>query len=338
MTISFMARNDILKMPAYQSARLEGLKTGLLLNANENQSSASKYRFYPEAQPKALLKLLSEIFCVDEKSLLLTRGADEGIDLVMRTVCQPGYDKILICPPTYGMYATYAAINAIAVKQVSLTNKNYQLDVARIRQQRDCRLIFICSPNNPTGNDINHEDILCLLQDMPETVFVIDEAYIEYSDKPSLASEISQFNNLIILRTLSKAYGLAGIRCGAVLANPQCIQLLRKVQAPYPIPAIVSDYICDYLTVEQLIMIKDEIKRIQCIRDPLRTEIAKLKCINNVCVTNANFIYCEVDDADHIQNHCQKNNISIRKFDNALRISIGTDQQMKLLLGVLSNV
>jgi histidinol-phosphate aminotransferase len=244
MSIKALARPEILALEPYASARRLADSTGLLLNANEypwppNNGSPALNR-YPDPQPAALKAALAGEYGVVADRLLITRGSDEGIDLLVRTFCRPGEDRVLICPPCFGMYALSARVQGAAVSEVPLieTEAGFMADFDTIAQSPPCKLYFLCTPNNPTGNELDADDILTLAERVGQHgLVVVDEAYVEFGVQPSLVARAGEVANLVVLRTLSKAFGLAGCRIGTVVASAEIIGLLRRIIAPYPLPS-----------------------------------------------------------------------------------------------------
>lgn len=245
-----LSRPELLAMTPYQSARRIGGNGDTWLNANESPftDTAQAYNRYPEFQPEGLISNYATYSQLDTSQLLATRGADEAIELLIRTFCVSGQDQITICTPTYGMYAISAATCNVAVNEVPLT-PDWKLDPQLTDKLDGSKLLFICNPNNPTGSTLTPqqlEPVVARLQD--STLVVVDEAYIEFSSELTMSTLLSRYPNLVILRTLSKAFGLAGIRCGFLLANPPVIELVKKVIAPYPMPAPVAEIATEALT------------------------------------------------------------------------------------------
>jgi len=243
-----LVRPDILALSAYSSARKESQGGRVWLDANENPETPSVHQpllnRYPEPQPADLVAQLAALYGVRPAQCLVTRGSDEGIDLLLRTFCRAGQDAILITPPTYGMYIVAAGIQGARTVTVSLIReKNFALDAAAVLKAvtPDIKLVFFCSPNNPTGGLLDRAAVLSVVQTLAtRAVVVIDEAYVDFSGQPSLAADIAANPNLVVLRTLSKAFGLAGARVGTTIADPAIIAVLQKVIAPYPVPAPVT--------------------------------------------------------------------------------------------------
>lgn len=231
----------------YASARLSMSGGSVWLNANENSMAtdyelSGHYNRYPDCQPKELISAYASYAGVESNQVLTSRGADEGIELLIRSFCEPGQDAISICPPTYGMYKISAESQLVDVNIVPLT-QDLTLDLPTLfAQKANVKLVFICSPNNPTGDLIPREQIIEVLEFYKDkALVVVDEAYIEFAPEASVAGLLSQYNNLVVLRTLSKAFALAGLRCGFTLAEPSVIAALRQMIAPYPVPAPVAE-------------------------------------------------------------------------------------------------
>lgn len=343
--IANLARQDIVMMNAYRSARSEALQGSVYLDANENAFSDTRYNRYPEQQPNELSKLLTKEYNVDRKQILITRGSDEGIDLLLRLFCRAGMDKIIICPPTYGMYKVAATIQGAETIEVPLKkSEGFSLDVNELRRvwEASVKLIFLCSPNNPTGNLISTSDILSLCRSLnDQSVIVVDEAYIEFSDGESLTHYVSDYPNLVILRTLSKAYGLAGVRCGAIIANSDIINLLTKIIAPYPIPAPVAEIVCKQLNSN---MTKNTMNIIKEEKESLADFLETLPSVKRVWRSQTNYLLIEVADADMMMNACLSYGIVLRNrsneygLENCIRVTIGSPNENALLREVLKNV
>ncbi len=339
-----LVRKDLQTFNAYSSARDEAKQGIIFLNANESPYK-NKINRYPEKQPDALVKIISTLFNVKQNQLALSRGSDEGIDLLIRLFCDAGQDSIMLCTPTYGMYSIYAKLQGAKIVDVPLLKeKNYQLDVDSILStwNKNIKIIFLCSPNNPTGNLLNREDILFLCKSLSEKcMIVVDEAYIEFANAESLASDINQFNNLVVLRTASKAYGMAGTRLGFLLANEYLIQWILKIIAPYPLAAPVIEIAVDNFSKNNLIKIKKQIACIQSERDRLRNSLQKIPFIKKIWPSDANFLLVKMDDSESIMKKCSNQGIILRSMfdkkglENCIRISIGTPEENSQLINLL---
>lgn len=337
-----LARAEIVTMNAYRSARSEDAKGNIWLDANENPWNDDFYNRYPEPQPSLLVSYLATEYAVKPDQLLVTRGSDEGIDLLVRLFCRAGLDQIMICPPTYGMYKVAAVIQGAGVVEVPLLKKqDFSLDAENILKawQPGVKLIFLCSPNNPTGNLLKSPDILSLCKTFQgKSIIVVDEAYIEFSMSDSLVKFLNDFPNLVVLRTLSKAYGLAGIRCGVTLANPCIINLLKKIIAPYPVSMPIINITLKKLSLK---IVKNQINVIFYERNKLSQFLSNLSFVKKVWKSDANFLLFEVENSKIVMDACLNNGIVIRdrsseyNLNNCLRITIGTPDENTILMEVL---
>lgn len=343
-----LARKDVIKLVPYSSARMESKQMGIHLDANENPfMSMNGYNRYPDPQPGSLRQKLAALYGVSDIKLLITRGSDEAIDLLIRAFCEANQDGILMTPPTYGMYAVSASIQSAFIESVPLLSPAFTLDVdAIIKQwQPSIKLIFLCSPNNPTGNILNLDAVLRLCGYFRDkALIIIDEAYIEFSSSQSISRFMEQFPNLVILRTLSKAYGLAGVRCGSVLAHPEIIALLRKIIPPYPIPTPVLQAVLDALSDVNVERTKAQIKVIQEQREQLRAFLQNHASVKHVYASEANFLLVAVDLPTRWMKVCLEHGIVIRDRRNVpglsdcVRITIGTPEENQILQEVLEHV
>lgn len=344
--ITQLARESIQKLVPYSSARMECMQKGIRLDANENPVFREDgLNRYPDPQPSDLRLRLAELYSVEPSQLLMTRGSDEGIDLLIRVFCEAKKDAIIITPPTYGMYEVAANIQDVRVLKVPLENASgFALNTNSILKQwnSSIKLIFLCSPNNPTGNVLNCEEVLTLCNKLQnQALVVVDEAYIEFSSTDSLSSWVSQYPNLVILRTLSKAYGLAGARLGSLIANPGIIQLLLKVLAPYPVPVPVERVAMSTLSFENQAITNFQIQSICKERDKLYDYFYSLSSVKKVYPSQANFLLVEVNNALVWMTKCQSQGISIRSradlynLQNCVRITVGTEAENRRLKEVL---
>jgi histidinol-phosphate aminotransferase len=269
--ITRLARPDIVALKAYEHASwepsLERLHANELPWRTLGDNSGAGLNRYPEPQPKALVQRLAELYGVPENSLLLGRGSDEAIDLLVRTFCRAGEDAVIVCPPTFGMYSVAARIQGADVVPVPLlAGQGFALDEQAVLEKCTPRvkLVFLCSPNNPTGNLLSEETVLRLARQLEgRALVVVDEAYVEFADVESLARHVAELPQLAVMRTLSKAYGLAGARCGVLIANPEIIALLRKVIPPYAIAQLTAEAVLKLLEPDALTVMK---RRIELIR------------------------------------------------------------------------
>ncbi len=338
-----LARPEIVAMRAYRSARSEKAKGSIWLDANENPWNDSLYNRYPEPQPHSLISDLSNLYGVKPEQVLVTRGSDEGIDLLVRLFCRAGQDQIMICPPTYGMYKVAAHIQGAAVIEVPLLKEqHFALNVASILEawQPSIKLVFLCSPNNPTGNLLEVSDILLLCKKLDKkAIVIVDEAYVEFSMRDSLVKYLNEYSNLVVLRTLSKAYGLAGIRCGVTVANISIIQLLKKIIAPYPIPKPIVNIVSQELNIKT---VANQINLIKQERDKLFDFLSQLPFVKKVWKSDANFLLFEVNDSKEILDICLANGIVLRdrsselNLNNCIRVTIGSPCENTFLTVILA--
>lgn len=344
-----LARKSIQKLVAYSSARTESMQKGIHLDANENPFwREDGLNRYPNPQPVLLRQRLANRYGIEPSQLLMTRGSDEGIDLLTRVFCEANEDAIIITPPTYGMYEVAANIQGVQIVRVPLEkDSGFTLNKEGILNQyhSTIKLIFLCSPNNPTGNILNSDDVITLCKAFQnQALVVLDEAYIEFSITNSLSHLVSQYSNLVILRTLSKAFGLAGARLGSLIADPNIIELLLKVIPPYPIPSPVEQAAMGSLTIENQAMVCSQIQSIQRERNKLQDFLTTLSSVEYVYPSQANFLLVKVNDASTWMDICKRHGIIIRSrvnlhgLKNCVRITIGTDEENKCLKEVLSYV
>lgn len=343
--INRLARPELLTMTPYQSARRIGGNGDVWLNANESPFTNSEpaYNRYPEFQPQALIERYAQYSQLDTSQILASRGADEAIELLIRTFCVPGKDCITICTPTYGMYAISAATCNIAVNEVPLTN-SWQLDIDLATKLNGSSLLFICNPNNPTGSTIAVEAIEQIIQQCNEQcIVVIDEAYIEFSPQLTSAKLVNQYSNVVILRTLSKAFGLAGLRCGFMLSNEHIINLAKKVIAPYPIPAPVGEIAQNALSQAGIEIMKTQVTQINTLANSFKEAITPLAGIEQVYSSDGNFVLVRFDNDQWFNALANKgivvrNQSQVPSLDRCLRFSIGSDKEMNRLILALTNI
>jgi histidinol-phosphate aminotransferase len=348
-----LVRENIKNLKPYSSARHEFTgKASIFLDANENAYGSpfsldkeaqqmENYNRYPDPLQWQLKFQITRIKGVPAENICIGNGSDEIIDLAYRIFCNPGKDNVIICPPTYGMYAVNANINDVEIRKVNLT-KDFQLDVEGILNATDSntRLLFICSPNNPTGNNMNRGDVEFLLNNFSGIV-VIDEAYINYSKQKSFIQELTEYPNLIVMQTLSKAWGLAALRLGLCYAYLDIIDLFNKVKPPYNINEASQEIALAALqNTEQ---VNNWIKEVVAQRQYLQTELYNFSFVKNIYPADANFILVKVEDATAIYGYLVANEIVVRNrskepgCENCLRISIGTPDENTNLLSVLKN-
>ena len=345
-----LVRPDILALTAYSSARKESTRGRVWLDANENPETPSVRRplfnRYPEPQPADLVVLLAGLYGVSPAQVLVTRGSDEGIDLLLRTFCRAGQDAILITPPTYGMYVVAAGIQAARTVPVPLVRaKNFALDADAVLRAvtPEVKLVFLCSPNNPTGGLLDRAAVLSLVRSLAgRAVVAVDEAYVDFSGQPGLAAEVAANPNLIVLRTLSKAYGLAGARVGTTIADPAVIAVLQKVIAPYPVPVPVLQAALAALTPAGQAAARNSVATLVAGRNQLATALAKLPAVKRVWPSDTNFLLVEVADATRAMAAGRVAGVIWRDrskdVSNSIRITVGTAEEINATLEVLSRV
>jgi histidinol-phosphate aminotransferase len=349
-----LVRNNIKRMTAYSSARHEFTgNASVFLDANENsfgsplpspqgEGLGMRLNRYPDPLQIEVKEKLSKIKGVPVQNIFLGNGSDEAIDLLYRIFCEPGRDNAITFPPTYGMYEVCAEMNDVKVKKVNLT-KEYQLDIEAIEQAIDpfTKLIFICSPNNPTGNSINRNDIEIILNNF-EGIVVIDEAYINYAKQKTFIPELTEYPNLVIMQTLSKAWGLAGLRLGMAFASQPIIELMSKVKYPYNINSATQLLALEALN--NIDWVNEHIATTVVERERLKNELLNLSFTEVIYPSDANFLLVKMKDArKKYEQLCDKGIIvrdrsKVILCDDCLRITIGTPQENKQLIEELSNL
>jgi histidinol-phosphate aminotransferase len=340
-----LLRPNIKNLVPYSSARDEFKgEASIFLDANENSygSPLTKwYNRYPDPLQHKVKEKLSEVKGVPASNIFIGNGSDECIDILIRAFCEPGKDNIIICPPTYGMYEVSANINDVYIKKVPLTAE-FQLDLPAIEEAVDdnTKIIFICSPNNPTGNTLNREDVEVVLNNYWGIV-AIDEAYINFSRFRSFTQEMEDYPNLVVMQTLSKAWGLAALRIGLGFASEPIINVMNKVKPPYNINQASQDLALKAL--EEVGMVNDMIREIVTQRGVLETELAKLPVVQKIYPSDANFLLVRVTDAKAIYNYLLGKGVVVRDrssvtlCEGCLRITVGTEAENKALLAYLQS-
>ncbi|TCK02017.1 histidinol-phosphate aminotransferase [Volucribacter psittacicida] len=348
MTISALSRKNIQALTPYQSARRLGGKGNIWLNANEYALSPDfnlsqrQFNRYPDPQPQAVIDNYARYAGVAAENVLVSRGGDESIELIIRAFCEND-EAILYCPPTYGMYAVSAETCGIERKIVPLT-ADFQLDLANIEQNLEkVKVVFVCSPNNPTGNLLNRQDLLRLLAiTQNKAIVVVDEAYIEFAPQATLANELANYPNLAIIRTLSKAFALAGLRCGFTLANTELIATLQKVIAPYPLPVPVADIAAQALIPQGIEQMQKRVQDVLEQRQWLAEQLQQLSIVEQVYPSQANYLLVKFKEGQQVFKALWQQGIILRDQHNALglencvRITVGTAEEMMLLFSILN--
>ncbi len=343
-----LVRPEILALTPYSSARKESQGGRVWLDANENpqtpHAGAPRLNRYPDPQPPELVARLASLYGVPPAQLLVTRGSDEGIDLLLRAFCRAGRDSIVITPPTYGMYAVAAGIQGAAIKTAPLErDRDFALDVGAVLAAVDAsvKLVFLCSPNNPTGQLLSRDSVLNVVRSLAgRAVVVVDEAYGEFTPEPSLAEELPAHANLVVLRTLSKAFGLAGARVGVTLAAPGLIAVLQKILAPYPIPTPVAHAALEALAPQAIAAARRSALELVEGRRQLAAALAKLPFVQKIWPSDANFLLVAVDDSVRLMALCRAAGLVIRDrskdLPNTVRITIGSPEETAFALEVLA--
>ena len=351
-----LVRENIKRMTAYSSARHEFTgNASIFLDANENSFGSPvglpspsgeglgvRLNRYPDPLQMQVKEKLSLIKGVPPKNIFLGNGSDEAIDLLYRIFCEPGSDNAIILPPTYGMYEVCAEMNNIKTKRVNLT-ADFQLNPGAIEEAIDqfTKLIFICSPNNPTGNSIARGDIEMILNNF-DGIVVIDEAYINYSKQKSFIPELTEYPNLVVMQTLSKAWGLAGLRLGMAFASEKIIALMNRVKYPYNINTATQLLVLDALN--NIEWVNEHITVTVNEREKLKNELLNLPFTENVYPSDANFLLVKMKNAKSIYNNLVEKGIIVRDrskvvlCQDCLRITIGTETENKILLEELNKL
>lgn len=338
-----LTRENIKKMTAYSSARHEfSGNARIFLDANENAFGSpldEDYNRYPDPLQLSVKEKISKIKGVPPENIFLGNGSDEAIDLLFRIFCEPGKDNVIIFPPTYGMYEVCAELNDVNLKKVPLTTE-FQLDLDSIEEAIDpfTKLIFICSPNNPSGNSIHRSDIEVLLNNF-EGLVIIDEAYINYAKQKTFIPELMEYPNLVILQTLSKAWGLAGLRLGMAFAGQPIIDLMNKVKYPYNINTATQQLVSAAL--DNIITVNDWIQITVEQREWLRDALIQLPFTQTVYPSDANFLLVKMEGAKKIYDFLTAKGIIVRDrskvilCNDCLRVTIGTPEENQLLTDAL---
>lgn len=349
--IQDLARANVRALTPYQSARRLGGNGDVWLNANEYplavpfELSQQTLNRYPECQPKLVIERYAAYAGLTPEQVLVSRGADEGIELLMRAFCEPGRDAVLFCPPTYGMYSVSAETIGIEYRTVE-AGEDWQLNLPAIAEQLDgVKLVYVCSPNNPTGNLINPDDLRQLLEmTRGKALVVADEAYIEFCPQASLAGWLKDYPHLVILRTLSKAFALAGLRCGFTLASAEVIALLMKVIAPYPLSTPVADIAGQALSDQGIALMRQHVAGLIATREQLIADLRSLDCVEQVYESDTNYILARFTASSQVFKTLWDQGIILRDQNKqpglagCLRISIGTREECQRAVAALKSL
>lgn len=339
-----LTRDNVKGLSPYSSARDEYVSDGaemVFLDANENPYQNGVNR-YPDPQQRSLKSILANQKGIASENILLGNGSDEVLDLIYRAFCEPKEDNIITLPPTYGMYKVLSGINNVENKEVLLT-ADFEPNVDEIlaAANKNSKILFLCSPNNPTGNSFAAEKMHQLLKDFKGLV-VVDEAYIDFSSQESRVSQLDKYPNLIVTQTLSKAYGLAGIRLGICIASKEIISVLNKIKPPYNVNELTQQRAKErVLDVES---VKREVSDIMTEKDSLSKVLLQINYVEKVYASDANFILAKVDDATKRYNQLLEKGIVIRNrttqplCKNTLRFTVGTAEENSKLINALNQI
>ncbi|QTE39414.1 histidinol-phosphate transaminase [Mucilaginibacter gossypii] len=343
--INNILRENIKRLVPYSSARDEYQgEASVFLDANENAFGSpldQQFNRYPDPLQYDLKKRITEIKGVPPRNIFIGNGSDEAIDILFRSFCNPGVDNVILVPPTYGMYEVSANINDIQARKVNLT-EDYQLNLEGIAEaiDKNTKLIFICSPNNPTGNSINRDDIQTLLANFSGIV-VVDEAYINFSRQKSFIQELTECANLVVMQTLSKAWGLAGLRVGMAFASEEIIEVMNKVKPPYNVNE--SSQQLALAALANVGQVNEWIKETLTQRDRLVLQLKDFEFVVDIYPSDANFILVKTTNANGIYDYLVKQGIIVRNrskvelCEGCLRITVGTPDENTILLEALQN-
>jgi len=339
-----LVRENVRGLKPYSSARDEYTSDGskmVFIDANESPYSNGINR-YPDPQQRQLKTFLAKSFSLSPANILLGNGSDEVLDLIFRAFCEPHKDNVITMPPTYGMYKVLAGINAIENREVLLT-EGFELDVDRILESVNSKtkVIFLCSPNNPTGNSFSVKHIEYLLNNF-QGLLVVDEAYIDFATQGSWLNKLGQFPNLLVTRTFSKAYGMAGLRLGVCYASENIITILNRIKPPYNVNELTQRKA--FQMIQNTALVEEQIAEILTERDRMIGQLAKISYVKEIYPTDANFILVKVDDADKRYQEILELGVVVRNRStqplcyNTLRFTIGTPEENETLLKVLNSL
>lgn len=342
-----LARPDILELQPYQHAAwdpsLERMHANEMPWRAQGDNSAAGLNRYPEPQPHALVERMASLYGVPPANVLVGRGSDEAIDLLVRAFCRAGEDNVVITPPTFGFYKVAARVQGAGVIEVPLLPGDFALDVPAVLEAASrAKIVFLCSPNNPTGNLLDEAALLRTCHELKDRALVcVDEAYLEFTNRASLAARLEELPNLVVLRTLSKAYALAGARLGTLIASEDVVGLLKRIIPPYAIPASTIEQVLALTEAPQRAMAAARIRTLVEEREQAVARLARMECVINVYRSDANFLLAEFRDAGRALEAGKAAGLLVRDFSRApgltscLRISIGTPAQNERLLAAL---
>jgi histidinol-phosphate aminotransferase len=345
-----LARPDILTLQPYSHAawlpELERLHANEMPWRATGDDSSTGLNRYPEPQPPELISRLAMLYGVDRTQVLAGRGSDEAIDVLVRAFCRAGQDSVIICPPTFGMYKVAAKIQGAGVVEVPLLkDKGFALDEARILAawHPAIKIVFLCSPNNPTGNLLDSAAIERLCSALHDkALVVVDEAYIEFAGSPGFTPLLGKYPNLVVLRTLSKAYALAGARCGVLLAHPEIVGLLQRIIPPYALPSLTVDAVLQLTGPAARAEAAEHIRVLLAERGKLATALQQSPLVRRIWPSDANYLLVECTDADKVIAAIKSVKLIVRDqraqplLPGCLRISVGTPEQNQRLLAAVA--
>lgn len=346
--VESLARPSIVKLRAYKSARSLVSQADIYLDANEAPGPVpGNLNRYPQPQPPELVKSFAAFYGVNSNQVLVGRGSDEAIDTLTRAFCEPSRDAILITTPTYGMYEVSADIQNAQVIKTPLIKRDgeWTLDVeamAREAKNKSLKIIYICSPNNPTGTVFSNKDIRAVCEAATNSLVVVDEAYIEFAPETSCVTMLNEFPRLVILRTLSKAWAQAGLRCGVAIGNSELIELLQKVRAPYPLAQPVIEAALKVL--EKPEVMRERVKMLQSERLRIARALSELKIVREIFPSHANFLLVRFTNEAAVMGAAQATGMVLRSrhsepgLENCIRITVGNEAENDHLLKTLSGV
>ncbi|MBP6386571.1 MAG: histidinol-phosphate transaminase [Pseudarcicella sp.] len=339
--IEKIVRKHILALSPYSSARDEYTgKEGVFLDANENPLGSvtpQNWNRYPDPYQWQIKEKLASIKKCKPEQIFLGNGSDEPIDLLYRLLVEPATDDVIILPPTYGMYQVCAEVNNAKLTKVNLT-PDYQIDLPKTLAAitPNTKLIFVCSPNNPTGNLMKKSDIVALLENLPNGIVLVDEAYNDFTNEPSFVNELHLYPNLVVLQTFSKAWGLASLRIGMAFADESIVKLLNKIKYPYNINGATQELLLQY--IDNIDFVEKSVKTLNENKLILQNELSKLPIVIKIHPSDANFILVQFTEAKQIFDYLISKKTILRDrskvilCDNCIRISIGTEQENELLI------
>jgi histidinol-phosphate aminotransferase/imidazoleglycerol-phosphate dehydratase/histidinol-phosphatase len=347
-----LARPEVLALEPFDISAQANWAFGpdaIKLDANENPFSplvdgplAVRVNRYPEPQPMRLKLAMAALYGVEAENLVVTRGADDAIEILIRAYCRPQEDAVAICTPSFSAYGHFVKLQGARLLEVPLTAEfDFDADafISAVKRETNLKLAFICTPNNPTGNEVDPALILKVADALPETIIVADEAYLDFSATPSLSADAARRPNLVVLKTLSKAYGLAGARVGCAIGDPELIAIAARALPPYPLPSLSIEAAMAALSPSRRAVQEERIARIKADRDLLAMQLERSPIVKSVRNGGGNFLFLQVDGAEELAKKLRALGIRVRFRPNAapggLRLTIGTDVENAAALAAL---